>query len=274
MFGLDIDRVSTRYGELFCVRTDSVIGKSLKKYGEWAQVEIETLSSFVEDDGIILDIGANIGTHSVGFSALNPGSKIMAIEPQPLAYALLSANILAAGFSNVFPFNIAAGKRRALLDFTPDYESIGHNVGGVSLVGTHQVENTTYTMPITVLRVDDLSIDRPVRLMKIDVEGMEPDVLRGALGMIARDRPVIFFEVLDMDALRACRRILSSLDYDLRRLETPAFNPDNDRRDQENIWSWGEVGVLALPTRNDPRVSNLPGVTGRERRPPCLAFVP
>ncbi|TXC70974.1 FkbM family methyltransferase [Sphingomonas ginsenosidivorax] len=274
MFGLDVDRVSTRYGEFFCVRTDSVIGKSLKKYGEWAQLEIEILSPFVKDDGIILDIGANIGTHAVGFSTLNPGAKIIALEPQPLAYALLSANILSSGHSNIFPFNVAAGKRRAFLNFKLNYESIGHNVGGVSLVGTEPVEGAAYTMPITVVQVDDLSMDRPVRLMKIDVEGMEPDVLRGALRTIARDRPVIFFEVLDMSTLRACRRLLARLDYDLRWLETPAFNPANYRGDQENIWSWGEVGVLALPTRNDPRVAHLPGVTGKEDRPPCLAFVP
>lgn len=274
MFGLDIEHLPTRHGHFYCIRQDSVIGRSIRTYGEWAQIEIEILSSLICDNGVILDIGANIGTHAVGLAALNPRSTVIALEPQPLAYALLSANILSAGVANVFPFNVAAGKRLQLLHFEPDYESIGYNIGGVSLIGARAMGRDGTAMPTTVMRVDDLPIHQPVRLMKIDVEGMEPDVLRGALGMIGCDRPPVFFEVLDMTILRACRNILSKLDYELRWLETPAFNPDNFMQEKENIWSWGEVGVLAMPVPNDPRVVHLPLVTGREKEPPRLAFVP
>lgn len=273
MFGLDIDFVPARYGMFYCIRQDSVIGKSIRTYGEWAQVEIETLSSLIADDGTILDVGANIGTHSVAFAALNPASVVIALEPQPLAYALLCANILSTSCANVFPFNIAAGKQLQLVNFAPDYERIGYNIGGVSMLDAQPIDEIV-AVPTTVVPIDDLPINRPVKLIKIDVEGMEPDVLLGARAVIARDRPLLFFEVLNIDVLHACRHILSDFDYELMWLETPAFNPDNFLKDPDNIWSWGEVGVLAMPTGGDPRVAHLPRVTGLEEKPPQLAFVP
>lgn len=274
MFGLDVDVLPTRYGSFHCLRKDSIIGKSLRLYGEWAQVEIETFSSFFEDDGVIFDVGANIGTHSVAFSHLKPQSTVIALEPQPLAFGLLSANILSTGSATVRPFNFAAGARRHLVNFVPDYDKVDYNIGGVSMLGAAPLGRGESAIPTTVVPLDSIPTDRPVRFIKIDVEGMEPDVLRGALGLIGRDRPVIFFEVLNMEVLRACRRLLQKLDYDLRWLETPAFNPANFLNYQENIWSWGEVGVIAFPNADSPHRAALPAVTGREKKPPLLKFVP
>ena len=217
MFGVEIQRATTRHGRLFCARRDSVIAESLRRYGEWAQVEIETLAALAEDDGVILDVGANIGTHALGFAALKPRSTIVALEPQPLAHALLAANVLAAGAGTVQPLNLAAGARRKVVMFQADYEALGWNVGAVNLSTMEDTLDTAAgTTPVLVSPLDELNLDRPVKLIKIDVEGMEPEVLEGGRDLIGRHRPVIFFEVLTMEALMACRRILTAMDYDLR----------------------------------------------------------
>jgi hypothetical protein len=101
---------------------------------------------------------------------------------------------------------------------------------------------------------------------------MEPEVLRGARELIERCRPVIFFEVLQMDALMPSQRLLQALGYELRWLETAAFNPQNHKGATENIWGLGETGVLAMPSIDDKRVTNLPKVTGQENEPPRQAF--
>jgi len=273
MFGFEIERLPTRYGTMCVVGEDSVIGRSLRIYGEWAQVEIETLAALIPDGGVIVDIGANIGTHALAFASIKPRSTVIALEPQPLAFAMLAANVIASGMSNIEPLNLAAGKALAVIDPCTDYGKVGNNVGAVSLVGAGRASAGTRAVPMTVVRLDDLPMGETVRFMKIDVEGMEAEVLRGALVMIVRDRPVIYFEVLTMAGLNACRRVLAPFGYELRWLETPAFNPDNFHAETQNIWGHGEVGVLAMPAADDARVRNLPLVTGNEATPPCLSFV-
>ncbi len=90
-------------------------------YGEWAEDEIESYAALLADGDTIVDVGANIGTHSVALAARFPRSQIVAFEPQALAFSLLSANVLAARAGNVFPRNCGCAERQTVLHVTPDY---------------------------------------------------------------------------------------------------------------------------------------------------------
>jgi hypothetical protein len=151
-----------------------------------------------------------------------------------------------------------------------DYSDVEWNTGAVNLRRQSGKGRTPKPVPLT--RLDRLLSQEDVRLLKIDVEGMESEVLRGARQMIERCRPVVFFEVLQMDALTSSQRQLEALGYELRWLETAAFNPQNHNGVAENIWWLGETGVLAMPSIDDARVTGLPKVTGRENEPPRRAF--
>ena len=72
IFDTDVERVTTRYGRLFVASKDSVIGRSLKVYGEWAEPEIDAYSALLSDGETIIDVGANIGTHSVALASRFP----------------------------------------------------------------------------------------------------------------------------------------------------------------------------------------------------------
>lgn len=270
IFDTEVQRVSTRYGRLFVATSDTVIGRSLQLYGEWAEDEIDSYAALLSDGETIVDVGANIGTHSVALAARFPRSQIVAFEPQPLAFSLLTANVLAAQAGNVFPRNCGCAERETVLHITPDYEAVDWNIGAFSLVGADQAEGGT--MPVLLVTLDDVQFRKRVQFIKIDVEGMEEAVLAGAKELIERDRPIIYFEVLDIARLGSARRLLSDLGYELRWLQTEAFNPRNFRLNPDNIWRRGETGVLALPADHKLRVAHLPEITGDEPEVPVLEY--
>lgn len=139
--------------------------------------------------GTFVDVGANVGYYSVLASSLvGPAGTVLAVEPQPAALSLLRLNANAQHL-HICVVPVAASDHVGVADFwvRPDGDLSSLRTGGI---GTK----------ISV-RVDTL--DRicaglsAVSLLKIDVEGFELDVLRGATQVISRHRPMICFELLD-----------------------------------------------------------------------------
>lgn len=270
MAGMEFVRLDTRYGEMFVPDADTVIGRALKLYGEWAEDEISFLSGLIANGDAIVDVGANIGTHALAFAKRFPDSSVVAIEPQAAPFAGICATGMANSLGNLHAFNIAVGDTEGVKHIHIDYSSVGWNVGAVNI--NQEISVGGSQRPVLLTTLDRLLPQEDVRLLKIDVEGMEAEVIRGGQELISRCRPYIYFEVLDMAALVASKTQLDALEYELRWLETAAFNPRNYRGDQQNIWWLGEVGVLAMPSAHDPRVAHLPFVTGNEAEPPRQAF--
>ena len=65
---IKIELVKSRHGRFYIMPNDIVIGKSLQNYGEYAEHEMMLLSHWIESEDTVIDVGANIGTHSVFFS--------------------------------------------------------------------------------------------------------------------------------------------------------------------------------------------------------------
>lgn len=271
IFDTEIERVTTRYGRFHVAREDSVIGHSLKIYGEWAEDEISAYAALLTDGDTILDIGANIGTHAIALASRFPQSEVVAFEPQPLAFCLLSANVLATKTANVYVRNWGCAEAERIVHVTPNYETVGWNVGGFSLRDSESSEQAGAT-PMLLVALDEVPFRRRVQFIKIDVEGMEEQVLAGAKKLIARDKPILYFEVLEIERLAATHEMLAELGYELRWLQSDAYNPENYRLNPENIWRKGETGILAMPNAKDPRVGRLHLVTGDEKRVPVIEY--
>ena len=271
IYDTEIERVTTRYGRLHVARDDSVIGQSLKIYGEWAEDEISAYAALLTDGDTILDVGANIGTHAIALASRFPHSEVIAFEPQPLAFSLLSANVLAARTANVYPRNWGCAEAERVVHVTTDYETVGWNIGGLSLRNAGAKEQAG-AAPMLLVALDEIAFARRVQFIKIDVEGMEEQVLAGAAKLIARDRPILYFEVLEIERLESSRAMLTKLGYELRWLQSEAYNLRNFRQNAENIWRKGETGILAMPGPNDPRVARLHFVTGDEKSVPVIEY--
>ena len=75
-----LQRYDCRYGTMLTLPSDNVIGKSLRIYGEWAEHELSILRSFISPGATVVDVGANIGTHTLPFSRWVENGRVMAIE--------------------------------------------------------------------------------------------------------------------------------------------------------------------------------------------------
>lgn len=148
--------------------------------------------------GTVVDVGANIGNHSVFFA--RRGARVIAIEANPGALRYLEKNVEPHDdLVRVWP--VAAGA-------TPGR-------GRIATGSNEQLGQVTFELdpegPIEVVTLD--SIEEAVSILKIDVEGGEESVLRGALQLIARTRPVIVVESWDAQHRRAIVRLLRPLGY-------------------------------------------------------------
>ncbi|HEY3394207.1 MAG TPA: FkbM family methyltransferase, partial [Lacipirellulaceae bacterium] len=165
--------------------------------------------------GIVIDVGANIGNHTVFFGKLLD-RRVIALEPYEPAFRVLDRNVELNGLSEkVTLLQKAAGRKSSRGEITPPPE---HNWGQARV-------RATGSGPVEVMRLDDLAIPGPVALIKIDVEGMEADVLKGAWRLLKRKRPVLYVEAQTPTDYATLRRLLRPIGYQMVRRfnHTPTY---------------------------------------------------
>ena len=114
-----------RHGEMIFNVHDQHIGRSLDLYGEWAESELELLGLFIKPGDLVVDVGANIGTHTVFFAQrAGAAGQVYALEPQRIVFQSLCANLALNGLLNVRAFHAAAsrvsrGRSRCRPSLTP-----------------------------------------------------------------------------------------------------------------------------------------------------------
>ncbi len=165
----------------------------------YEQDELEVLRDRVPGAASVLDVGAHIGNHTVYFEKVMQARRVVPIEPTPRAQFLLRTNCALNNLTRVDLSHLgkALGRKQATGALIPDTNT---NSGGTSVrVGKG---------PVTIFRGDDLFQSETFDLIKIDVEGMELDVLSGLAGTIRRCRPLMFIEVTDENR----SRLLTTLD--------------------------------------------------------------
>ena len=102
-----------RHGIFSYYENDEYIGKSLSEYGEWSEPEVILLKQLLKNNENIIEIGSNIGTHTVPLAkhVLN-GGLVYAIEPQSQNYKLLSNNIKDNELKNVKILKLAISSKK------------------------------------------------------------------------------------------------------------------------------------------------------------------
>lgn len=242
-----------RWGTMMFNRHDSAIGRALSLYGEFAEAENLLMSHFVGPGDTVVDVGANVGTVTLFLAqAIGDGGRVHAFEPQQEIFHCLKNNVEMNGHRHVMCLNAAAGARDGTIEAPiVDYGAEG-NFGAFSFVGQGPGE-------IEVRTVDGLGLDR-CRLIKIDVEGMEQEVLEGAEATIRRFKPVVYTE--NKKGERSARIIEYFLerDYALFWHFAHFFHEDNFLKEETNVFgNTGDINMLCLPPGEDA-VPNLPRV--------------
>lgn len=135
----------------------------------------------------VFDIGAHLGLHTLFYSAV--ADQVVAFEPAPGNYARLAENVALNGRTNVSMWNVALSDRSAVLDFLDN----GISQTGTLLMNARHAQGFR-KIQVQAHRLDELELPAP-DLIKIDCEGAELQVLRGAAETLRRYRPVLHLEV-------------------------------------------------------------------------------
>lgn len=131
--------------------------------------------------GLWVDVGAHVGNHSIYFAVYCNPDHVLAFEPAPRTFEVLKSNIHRNGLENkITAINKAIGLVEGYCEMT-DLERPGQNKSIPTDQGSIELINLS-------------SIKETVGLLKIDVEGNEHDVVRGAYDLIQRDKPELFIE--------------------------------------------------------------------------------
>jgi len=164
--------------------------------------------------GGCIDVGASFGWYTVRWARLlGSRGRVLALEPDPRHYPSLLHNVTLNQLPNVVALLCAAGDHDGPLElFTPAFglttfdSSAVHHDGAAIKVQMRTVDNLC----------DELSFT-DVRMVKVDVEGFEPEVIRGMKRLLERDHPIVIFEAWTLGALDACRAEIPS-SYRIRQL--------------------------------------------------------
>lgn len=177
--------IRTKLGndQFFYIKGDKTVGGriALRKYERF---ETHLMKNLSREDGIAIDVGANIGYYSLILAKLFP--KVSSFEPEPINFELLKKNIECNGLKNVRLSQKAVSDRAETLKLGVSKKNLGdHQIDSVE-IGRKQILIQATTL--------DKEIQQKVALLKIDTQGWEPKVIAGGKKIIARDLPVIFME--------------------------------------------------------------------------------
>ena len=179
---------------------DDIVSNHVRRGGYETELQVQSAELLADcTDGVVLDIGANLGSYTVPVAKAHPHLTFMSFEPQRLIYLQLCTNIFLNRLDNVVPYQYALSDAEWQENLVlPDYEQ-ETNIGAFSVDPSvrainYEVRTEGKTEAITATLLDRFMLNN-IRLIKIDVEGHELEVLRGAHHtLIENNYPPIIFE--------------------------------------------------------------------------------
>lgn len=187
--------------QFMIMETDQIITGNLLHNGSFEQ-HLQVITEILIDDksnGIVLDIGANLGTYSIPLAKRNKDLDFIGFEPQKNIYYQYCGNIFLNSLTNVKAFNFGIGSESKKISVRIPLYSSDNNIGAFSIDEETAQRNDECLISdefetMVILTLDSLNIEN-IKLIKIDVEGMEKDVLLGGKETIIRNEyPPIIFE--------------------------------------------------------------------------------
>ena len=234
--------VEGRRGRFLADSSDSYVGRSLIKYGEYNEEQAAFLCDHIKEGDIVADVGANIGAHTVAMAS--KAQRVIAFEPQRRIYNILCANVALNELDrSVRPMRLAVGEQRVAeyeIDVL-DYMNEDNNYGAFSME-TKVGGDVVGIVPL----------EQPVSLIKIDVQGWELKVLIGAQAMIRRNRPIIYCENDQPENSDSLLSLLRDAGYRCYWHITPLFTDQNFRGETENIYGREHsFDMICYPDKRD-----------------------
>lgn len=250
-----------RHGLMAFLSADDTIGRALDIYGEFAESENRLMASLLRPGDRVIDVGCNVGTVSLALAArVGKDGEVLAFDPQRLVFQAFCASVALNGLTQVRAWHAAVGAgpgcvRMPLADPRKPFNFGAARVAGDGDAGPGE--------EVPRLTLDSLALPY-CHLVKIDVEGMDFEVLQGADGLVRRCRPFIYMEAKAGPHTRAAIAWLQERGYLCHWHFAPFFSADNFNGTRENVFGdRGDINLLALPAEKPVR-ARLPVIAGPE----------
>ena len=204
------------------VRADEDVGRTIYFQREFEPQESAFLGENVRESDICVDVGANVGFYTLCLAKRASRGRVHSFEPVPLNFHVLALNVLANRLTNVVINDCAVGDANAEVDFC-----IAQDGAFSSLIDTGRktvIETTKISMVTLDSYCSEHNLPR-IDILKVDVEGAEPAVLRGAEGLLAHPerRPRLVMLELYEPMLRQFGHTIAEVAALMRKYEYEAF---------------------------------------------------
>ena len=154
-------------------------------YGLMEMEEMAFVLHYLDKDDTFYDIGANVGAYTI-LAGLHVGCRTISFEPHPKTFSYLQKNVsLGLRTDKITLLNLGLGSKEGRIKFTSDLDTVNH-------VAVNDSENV---IDVQISVLDELTLPPP-SVIKIDVEGFEWEVLKGAKLTLENDKlQVIIIEL-------------------------------------------------------------------------------
>lgn len=179
--------VATYLGQRFIYPAYSWIGAQISSGAEWTPI-LRDLAGLLEEDACIVDVGSNVGASLIQMLAVRPAAQAIAIEPSARYLSCLRYNLNGFAHTEILP--VALGRRKG-------QTWLYNNTTSASVVNMHYCGFESLGKQLVKMRtLDDVMRHRgPASLVKVDTDGYDMEVLRGAGGVLRDDQPIVYFEL-------------------------------------------------------------------------------
>tara|TARA_B110000208_G_scaffold191711_2_gene259723 strand:- start:3347 stop:4123 length:777 start_codon:yes stop_codon:yes gene_type:complete len=188
---------------------DTIVSYPLKCGNYWESWMHNYFKKYSDKNKICLDIGANIGTHSIILS--NYFLKVYSFEPQIDNYNILLKNIKINNCKNIISFNKGLSNKEANLKMKCFDKNKKNNIGAIGI--SKDIDKGCES--IKTITLDSLNINN-INFIKIDIEGHEYQAFLGGLKTLKKNKPTIIFEEHNYNS--NIFKLLNSLNYNIRKI--------------------------------------------------------
>ena len=225
--------------------SDDLIVRSLQKLGEWSAAEGILAGALLEPGEVLWDAGAFLGTFSLGVAVQNLPGKLLAIEANPAIVSPLERNL------GLLPcpaqlVSCGLGGRSGWLIPVADEDSQNHGATRYR----HSDQPAEGGTAIRCCTLPELRAEHgPYDMLKLDLEGMELDALRGDIPFLQEQHPLIWAECNETQESLTLLGGLKWLGYDVLYVAFPAFRRANHHASDDLIYPMAyEAALVAGPT--------------------------
>ncbi len=177
--------------------------------------------NIVSEDGVLLDIGANIGFMSIAMAKKFPGKQVIAFEPIPANSNTIKKIIRWYKISNVQLLEVALGNANEKIDMVTPIIKNSKRQGLSHVLQANNTEawNTGEVFSVPMYKLDDIelqNIKQKIAAIKMDVENYEFEVLCGATSLIRKNKPIVYAELWKNENRVKCINYFKEMEYSVK----------------------------------------------------------